>query len=164
MTSESDSLPYPRSAPRYGGFSEDAAVEGPAIELFQSLGWSQANLYQETFGAGGTEGRATMREAVLPNRLWPALQKLNPHLPPEALRDAASEITRDRSAMLATDANAEIYRLLRDGVPVQTRGADGERKPTIFCSLDRSGFRANSTSAAPIWSVSSTDCRCCSSN
>jgi type I restriction enzyme, R subunit len=122
-----DSPRYPGAAPAYGGFSEGAAVEFPAIELFRILGWQHADLYQETFGPGGTEGRRTMRESVLPNRLWASLQILNPHLPPEALRDAAAEITRDRSAMLAADANAEIYGLLKNGVPVQMRGADGQR-------------------------------------
>ena len=47
---------YPEGAPGYGSFSEDAAVEGPAIELFQSLGWDHANLYQE-FGGESPEGR-----------------------------------------------------------------------------------------------------------
>jgi type I restriction enzyme R subunit len=136
MTAESNNSRVPESKPLFDDFSERAAVEVPAIELFQSLGWNHANLYQETFGANGTEGRTTMREAVLPNRLWTALQKLNPHLPPEALRDAAADITRDRSAMLATDANAEIYRLLRDGVSVQIRGSDGERKTETARVID----------------------------
>ncbi len=96
---------FPESAPRYSGFSEDAAVEGPAVELFRALGWGHANLQGETFGAGGSEGRASMREPVLPNRLWAALRKLNPDLSPDALHDAAAEIARDRSAMLPTDAN-----------------------------------------------------------
>src|SRR5258708_7292998 len=90
---------YPEAAPVHGGFSEGAAVEFPAIDLFRTLGWQHADLYQEIFGPDGTEGRFSMREAVLPNRLWAALQRLNPHLPPETLRDAAAEITRDRSAM-----------------------------------------------------------------
>src|SRR5260370_4430916 len=115
MSSESDSLPYPTSAPRYGAFSENAAVEAPAIKLFQSLGWNHADLYQETFGANGTEGRTTRRDAVLPNRLWAALQKLNPYLPPAALRHAAAEITPARSAMVATDATAGNYHLLPGG-------------------------------------------------
>ena len=126
-----------------GDFTEIAAVEHPAIELFRSLGWNHANLYHETFGANGTESRTTMREAVLPNRLWAALQKLNPHLPPEALRDAAADITRDRSAMLATDANAEIYHLLRNGVSVHVRGPDGERQTETARVIDWRDPRAN---------------------
>ncbi len=65
---------FPDGMSHHGGFSEDAAVEGPAVELFQSLGWSHANLYQE-FSGESPEGRRTMREAVLPKRLWAALQK-----------------------------------------------------------------------------------------
>jgi type I restriction enzyme R subunit len=143
MTSGSASTYDPENPLRYGDFSENAAVEGPAIELFQSLGWNRANLYHETFGANGTEGRTTMREAVLPNRLWTALQQLNPHLPPEALRDAAADITRDRSAMLATDANAEIYHLLRNGVSVHVRGPDGERKTETARVIDWRDPRTN---------------------
>ena len=129
--------------PRSGGFSENEAVETPAIELFASLDWAHVNLYEEKFGAEGSEGRASMREAVLSNRLSDALQKLNPDLSAEALRDATAEIARDRSAMLPTDANAEIYRLLKDGVPVQMRGADGERKTETVRVVDWRDPQAN---------------------
>jgi type I site-specific restriction-modification system R (restriction) subunit len=98
----------PDTAGHRGGFSELGSVERPAIELFRSLGWDHAHLYQETIGLDGSEGRRSMREAVLPNRFWTALQRLNPHLPSEALRDAASRFTRDRSAMVPTGANAEV--------------------------------------------------------
>ena len=137
-----------------GDFTEIAAVEHPAIELFRSLGWNHANLYHETFGANGTESRTTMREAVLPNRLWAALQKLNPHLPPEALRDAAADITRDRSAMLATDANAEIYHLLRNGVSVHVRGPDGERQTETARVIDWRDPESQRSSARPAGLVS----------
>jgi type I restriction enzyme R subunit len=136
MTAGSDNLGFPENPPSYRDFSERRAVESPTIELFQSLGWSHASLHHEAFGASGTEGRITMREAVLPNRLRVALQKLNPHLSPDALRDAAADIVRDRSAMLPADANAEIYRFLKHGVPVQVRGEDGERKSEIARVID----------------------------
>jgi type I restriction enzyme R subunit len=141
MTSGSSTL-FPEGTVHHRDFSEDAAVEGPAAELFQSLGWSHANLYQE-FSGESLEGRRTMREAVLPKRLWAALQKLNPTLSPEALNEAAAEITRDRSAMLPTDANAEIYRLLKDGSPVHVQGPDGERKTEIARVIDWRDARAN---------------------
>ena len=131
MTGGTADLPFSESRLHYAGFSEDAAVEAPAIELFQSLGWDHANLYQEMFGTGGTEGRTTMREPVLPNRLWAALQKFNPRLSPEALRDAAAEIARDRSAMLATDASAEIYRMLSEVLPDTTIVSIGHRSTLI---------------------------------
>lgn len=133
---------FEQRTPHYGGFSEDEAVEGPAIELFVSLGWSHANLYQE-FSGESPEGRRSMRQPVLPNRLWAALKKLNPNLPPEALNEAAAEITRDRSAMLPTDANAELYALLKSGVPVHVIGRDGERKTETARVIDWSDRQSN---------------------
>ena len=43
-------------------YGENALVEAPAIELLKSLGWNTANLYSETFGQGGTEGREAEHE------------------------------------------------------------------------------------------------------
>jgi type I restriction enzyme R subunit len=142
MTLGSDSPRYPDGAVHRGDFSEDAAVEAPAMELFRALGWDHGNLYQE-FSGESPEGRRTMREPVLPKRLWAALQKLNPHLAPEALNEAAAEITRDRSAMLPTDANAEIYALLKNGVPVHVQGPDGERRTEVARVIDWRDVRAN---------------------
>jgi hypothetical protein len=72
----------------------------------------------ETLGSGGTLGRETKGEVVLVDRLRAALGKLNPALPSEAIQSAIDELTRDRSAMSLEAANREIYRLLKDGIPV----------------------------------------------
>lgn len=48
----------PRSASQISaGYGELALVEMPAIDLLVSLGWTFKNLYAETFGELGTEGR-----------------------------------------------------------------------------------------------------------
>ena len=73
---------------------------------------------EEVFGQGGTLGRETSGEAVLTPRLRAALEKLNPHLPAEAITSAMDELTRDRSAMSLAAANREILGLLKDGVKV----------------------------------------------
>jgi len=99
-------------------YSEDSLVEQPAIELFKELGWEAANCYQETFGTKGLLGRETAAEVVLTSRLRPALVKLNPDLPLEAIESAIEQLTRDRSAMSAVQANREIYRLVKNGVRV----------------------------------------------
>jgi type I restriction enzyme R subunit len=65
------------------------------------------------------------RELILPARLRAALRKLNPSLLDEALQQAEIALTADRSAMLAVAANREVYRLLRDGIPVIVRQPDG---------------------------------------
>ena len=47
------------------GFSEDALIEQPAIELFAGLGWQTIGAFDEVFGAGGTLGRENAGEVVL---------------------------------------------------------------------------------------------------
>ena len=67
------------------GYTEDSLIEQPAIALFSELGWETANCYYETFGF---QGRETSIEVVLFSRLVPAMQRLNPDLPPEAYQPA----------------------------------------------------------------------------
>ncbi|MBU6186772.1 MAG: type I restriction endonuclease subunit R [Cyanobacteria bacterium REEB444] len=99
-------------------YTEDQLVEQPAIGLFASLGWQTVSALEETFGPGGTLGRETKGEVVLVNRLRAALTQLNPGHPAEAINTAIDELTRDRSAMSLEAANREVYRLLKEGVPV----------------------------------------------
>src|SRR5258705_9148831 len=99
-------------------YTEDQLVERPAIGLFDALGWQTVSAMEETFGPGGTLGRETKGEVVLVDRLRAVLGKFNPTLPPEAINTAIDELTRDRSAMSLEAANREIYRLLKDGIPV----------------------------------------------
>jgi len=101
-------------------YTEDQLVEQPAIGLFSALGWQTVSAMEETFGAGGTLGRETKGEVVLVDRLRAALTKLNPGLPAEAIQTAIDELARDRSAMSLEAANREVYRLLKEGIPVST--------------------------------------------
>jgi type I restriction enzyme R subunit len=105
--------------------SEHKLVEKPALDLLVELGWSHANLFAEVPGPSNPTGRLSYRELVLPARLCAALRKLNASLPDEALHQAEIALTIDRSAMLPVAANREVWRLLRDGIPVQLREADG---------------------------------------
>ena len=105
-------------------YTEDQLVEQPAIGLFAELGWQVVSALEEVFGANGTLRRETPGEVVLLPRLRAALEKLNASrlgheaLPPEAIDAAIDELTRDRSAMLLEQANREVYRLLKEGIPV----------------------------------------------
>lgn len=99
-------------------YTEDQLVEQPAIGLFAALGWQTMSALEETFGPGGTLGRETKGEIVLTDRLRAALTTLNPSVPPEAIQTAIDELARDRSAMSLEAANREVYRLLKDGIPV----------------------------------------------
>lgn len=99
-------------------YTEDQLVEQPAIGLFAALGWQTVSAMEETFGPGGTLGRETKGEVVLVDRLRTALITLNPGVPTEAIQTAIDELARDRSAMSLEAANREVYRLLKDGIPV----------------------------------------------
>ncbi len=99
-------------------YTEDSLVEQPAIQLFADLGWETVSASDEVMGASGTLGRETKSEVVLAVRLRNVLTRLNPSLPPEAISVAVDELSRDRSAMLPTAANRELWALMRDGVKV----------------------------------------------
>lgn len=102
-------------------YTEDKLVEQPAMELLHSLGWNILNCYDEKYGKDGTLGRETPSEVVLVRYLREALVRLNPKLDSDAIDIAIEELTKDRSAMSPIRANAEIYKLLKDGVPVVYR-------------------------------------------
>ncbi|HHT9114862.1 MAG: HsdR family type I site-specific deoxyribonuclease [Planctomycetes bacterium] len=99
-------------------YTESNLIELPAIELFNSLGYTHQNCFHETFGEKGTLGRATSTDVVLIPKLKEALINLNPSLPVEAINQAIEELTRDRSILNPITANREVYKLIKDGVKV----------------------------------------------
>src|ERR1035438_3642732 len=99
-------------------YSEDILIEQPAIEIFQSLGFDYQNCFDETFGINSTLGRETSSDVVLLSKLKPALIKLNSKLPPEAICKAIEILISDRSIQNPANANKEVYKLIKDGVPV----------------------------------------------
>ena len=96
-------------------YTEDHLVEQPAIQLMQhELGW-EVNCYDEWECGKSDLGRDGKREVMLVSRLKPALQRLNPDLPVEAIEGAVEEICRDRTARSL--AEAIVHELLHFSVP-----------------------------------------------
>ena len=87
------------------GYTEDAMVEQPAIALLAELGWETVNAYHEFDQGASTLDRKNRAEVILTSRLRPALQRLNTDSPPESIRLAIEELTRDRSRMSLVAAN-----------------------------------------------------------
>jgi type I restriction enzyme R subunit len=58
------------------------------------------------------------------------LKRLNAALPPEAITAAVDELTRDRSAISLEAANREVYRLLKERIPVSVRERDSPPHPS----------------------------------
>ena len=108
------------------GYTETALVEQPAIALLDELGWETVNALHEFDHGESILGRETRAEVILTARLGPALQKLNPDSPLEAINQAIEELTRARSRMSLAAANREIYHLLKNGVRVRAPDPEGD--------------------------------------
>ena len=110
--------------------SEDRLVQATFAEhLKQMLGWDSIYAWnQETFGPNGTLGRADTKEAVLTRDLRAALGRLNPDLPASAVENALRELTVYDVSRSMVQHNRDFYRLLRSGVPVEYRDAQGRLK------------------------------------
>lgn len=131
------------AAPHSHDYSEDTLVEQPAIALFESLGWETGNLYAEWTGSSSSEDRQTQQDVVLEGRLRAALCKLNPDLPNEAINLVVEELARDRSKLLPVNANQEVYRLLKDGVPVSVTDEHGHNTLKVAKVIDWSKVEGN---------------------
>lgn len=131
------------AAPHSHDYSEDTLVEQPAIALFESLGWETGNLYAEWTGSSSSEGRQTQQDVVLEGRLRAALSKLNPDLPNEAIDLVVEELARDRSKLLPVNANQEVYRLLKDGVPVPVTDEHGHNTLKVAKVIDWGNVEEN---------------------
>lgn len=108
--------------------SEDRLVQATFAEhLETTLGWDNVYAWnQETFGPTGTLGRTSERDAVLVRDLRAALVKLNPQLPPPAIEDAITQLTHHDFSRSLLQHNQAFHKLIRDGVPVSYRNAQGQ--------------------------------------
>jgi type I restriction enzyme, R subunit len=118
--------------------SEDRLVQATFAEhLKDKLGWESVYAWNgETFGPGGTLGRADTREGVLTRDLRAALQRLNPDLPSSAIDDAMRALTVHDFSRSMMQHNQNVYRLIRNGIPVSYRDAAGHRRDARARMID----------------------------
>jgi type I restriction enzyme, R subunit len=111
-------------------FNEDTlAQETTANYLRDHLGWDSVYAYNtETLGKEGALGRSSETEVVLTRYLGEALMKLNPRLPADAYQAAVRKITQATVSQSLLLTNRERYEMLRDGVVVEYRNANGDLK------------------------------------
>ena len=114
----------------------EGTLELNTMELLKSLGWQVADCYHETFGVGGSLGRDNTAQVVLESRLREAVVKLNPDLFTAAADLAVAELAKDRSVLSPVRANQEVYQLLKEGVKVTFRTADGEEAIEVVKIID----------------------------
>ena len=110
--------------------SEDRLVQAIVAEhLEQVLGWDGIYAWnEETFGPEGTLRRTDTKQAVLTRDLRAAMKRLNPDLPGSAIDDAIRDLTVYDVSRSMVQHNRDFYRLLRSGVSVRYRDADGRQK------------------------------------
>ena len=118
--------------------SEDRLVQATfADHLERVLGWDSIYAWnQETFGPGGTLGRAGTKEAVLTRDLRAALERLNPELPALAIENALRDLIGYDVGRSMVQHNRDFYRLIRGGVPVQYSDAQGRQRSTRARVID----------------------------
>lgn len=111
-------------------YTEDTLVQQTTAEyLHDKLGWESVYAYnQETYGPGGTLGRASDRDVVLTRYLRAKLEEFNPGLPDDAYTDAVRQIVETSATQTMLATNREKYALLKDGVQVSFRNEKGELK------------------------------------
>lgn len=117
-------------------YGELALVEQPAMDCFASLGWEVANLFDETFGQDGTEGRRSSAEVILARRLRRALERINPGYPASAYDQAVEQLTEDRSKQLPVNANQAFYTLLKERVKVEIADDEGSPQTVELSVID----------------------------
>ena len=119
-------------------YTEDnLAQKTTADYLADDLAWDE-NVYamRETFGANGLLGRLNESEVVLDRYLIAALKKFNPGFD-EAVYQGAVKVLKDVVIGRSLESvNREKYELLKDGIPVSYKAADGTLKKTKLKVFD----------------------------
>ncbi len=118
--------------------SEDDIEQAVVEKIFRDqLRWQVLNAYtaQADHLNDGTQ-RTDKTEVVLRSVLRKKLEQLNPDLPPAALEQAAEILCQGRRAVSLIKANAAVYQLLREGVPVRYAGEEGKEETAFARVID----------------------------
>ena len=116
-------------------YSEEEAVQKPAGELLQRLGWDLYYAWDnEQFGEDTVLGRESDREVVLKRELESVLVELNEWLEPEECKRAIETLLDTLATDSLLQTNEKKYVMLRDGIPVERVLPDGT-KQTEYASV-----------------------------
>ena len=117
--------------PKPSGWDELHLAENPATELLEALGYTYVP--PEAF----EPERASLKEAVLTDRLAAALRRLNPWLSETNVAKAVKTVTQVPAASLA-EANEKVYTSLTYGIALEQDRGGGRKSHTVgFLDFDR---------------------------
>ena len=119
-------------------YTEDKLVQKTTAEFMeQHLGWESVYAYNtEMLGESGTLGRGHEGEVVLARHLRQKLEELNPGHPGEAYQEALDQLTATSASKNLLHANRAMYALIRDGVRVSYKAADGTKRSPRLKVID----------------------------
>ncbi|MGV3662579.1 MAG: type I restriction endonuclease subunit R, partial [Prosthecobacter sp.] len=119
----------------------ESIVENAALEWFGELGYAVEHGPHLAPGEPAAE-RDSFYEVVLVERLREAIRLLNPAIPEDAREDALRKVLRVGTLSL-TQTNRAFHQMLRDGVDVVYKRADGSTKNDKAWLVDFGDVRAN---------------------
>lgn len=121
----------------------EESLELNMIEKLEALGFNSFDSTNEVFGENSTFGRETTSEVVLVKNLKSALEKINPSIPEEGIVNAIYQITEDKTILGNVGANKEIYLLLKNGIKVTYKDANGIDIEDVIKVIDWNEFKDN---------------------
>jgi type I restriction enzyme, R subunit len=105
--------------------------------VVQELPWRQLNCFTANADdLNDKSGRTDKSEVVFKDILRTYLSRLNPYLPEKAIDMAAHEISKGRRAMTMINANIEVYKMIREGVPVSYDNENGKEEQGFVKIID----------------------------
>lgn len=119
-------------------YSENILVqEGTGKLLHDELGWRVEFAYnQEALGENGTFGRKSYHEILLSRYFCAALKKLNPWITQAQIDEAQNKLESRLSTSSLLQINEEKYFLIRDGIPVTVKKANGKTETRKAAVID----------------------------
>ena len=113
-------------------FLNESHIEKADIQFFElMLGYQHKNAWKHQL-----IGRDSLKEVVLKTNLRQKLIDLNPHLPLACINHAVDELTKSRIRLSPIVANKEVYELIRKGIPVEYKNAQGRKEEDYVKVID----------------------------
>ena len=119
-------MEYVQPPSSYGpGFAEQI-VEDETLNILGRLGYATAHGPDIAPDTAGAE-RQSYGDVILRRRLEAAVDRLNPHIPPDSRTEAIKQLLATVTPSLVEE-NRRIHRLITEGVDVEFYGDDGVLK------------------------------------
>jgi len=120
----------------------ESTVEDAALSWFAELGYAIGHGPKMAPSEVAAAERESFGEAVLVRRLRDAIRQLNPTIPEEARKEALRKVLRVSNGSLV-QTNRVFHQMLRDGVDVEYRRADGSIRGDKARLVDFADVNAN---------------------